>query len=193
MAKKKSMPTSVDIQRSSTERRIRRDRRALTPPAAIPISIISIGLRDLALRELIDPASGASRQLGAKIPKITFSLNASIDFPEPAIATLTLHAKVRDAADQPLVEVELRLTGIFRYQGDLSQRDVGTYLSKMGGGILFPYAREAVHSVSARTLFGPMVLPPTIVTPLFTEGQLASLADTASRMPSQVTSGGNGE
>ncbi|MHB1299081.1 MAG: protein-export chaperone SecB [Gemmatimonadaceae bacterium] len=176
MASRKKPVVREEPTSQATERR-RGDRRVVHPPAPIPIAIISIGLRELSLRELLDPAVAASRPLGAQIPTIKLALDASIDFPDKQVATLTLRAKVTDADPQPLVEVELRVTALFRYEGDLSERQVGSYLSKMGGGMLFPYVRETVHSVSGRTFFGPLLLQPTILTPLFSEAQLASLSD----------------
>lgn len=176
MATKKTKK-HAKVVRTGVERRSKTDRRSSPPPAPIPISIAAIGLRDLTLRELFDESAPRARAFGSKIPQINLTLDASVDFPAIDAAVLTIHAKVRDVSPEPLIEVELRVTGVFRFKQGLSQRDVGTYLSKMGGGILFPYVRETVHSVSARTLFDAMLVPPTIVTPLFSDEQLASLPD----------------
>lgn len=164
---------------SPPERRVLRDRRALVPPAPLSLEILSVGLRDLAYRELLEPAAAATRAQGGAIPQVAFGVTASIDFPGPQIATLTLHGTARDAAPEPLAEVELRITAVFKHDLKLSQRAVGTYLSKMGGNILFPYIREAVHSVSSRGFFQPMLLTPRLITDLFTDAQLATLPDSA--------------
>jgi preprotein translocase subunit SecB len=160
-----------------SERRVTRDRRALVPPAPLSLEILSVGLRGIAFRELMEPAAASARPQGARIAQVAFALSASIDFPDPQIATLTLHGTARDAAPEPLAEVELRMTAIFKHAPELSRRAVGEYLSKMGGNILFPYIREAVHSVSSRGFFQPMLLTPRVITDLFTDAQLATLPD----------------
>lgn len=161
------------------ERRVLRDRRALVPPAPLSLEILSVGLRDLAFRELLEPAAATSRPNGGQISQVSFGVAASIDFPSSQIATLTLHGTARDAAPEPLAEVELRITAVFKHDQQISQRSVGTYLSKMGGNILFPYIREAVHSVSSRGFFQPMLLTPRLITDLFTDAQLATLPDSS--------------
>jgi preprotein translocase subunit SecB len=161
----------------SAERRVTRDRRTLVPPAPLALEILSIGLRDIAFRELMEPAAAMARPEGARIPQVAFEISASIDFPGPQIATLTVHGTARDAAPEPLAEVELQMTAVFKHGPHLSQRAVGTYLSKMGGNILFPYIRETVHSVTSRGFFQPMLLTPRVITNLFTDAQLATLPD----------------
>lgn len=147
------------------------------PPPHIKIGIVSIGLRELVLKELFDPSTAKTRASGGLIPRVQMSLASSLDFPERSIATLTLAVSVKDAAPDPLAEVTLKVTGIFKYEEGVSRREVGSYLSRMGGGILFPYVREVVHSVSARTLYQPMLLQPTVVSPLFSEEQIASIEE----------------
>lgn len=179
MSKQKKVAAKNARSAAQPERRVLRDRRALVPPAPLSLEILSVGLRDLAYRELLEPAAATARPQGARIAQVAFGLSASIDFPGPQIATLTLHGTARDAAPEPLAEVELRITAVFKHDPKLSQRAVGTYLSKMGGNILFPYIREAVHSVSARGFFQPMLLTPRVITDLFTDAQLATLPDSA--------------
>lgn len=177
MSKRKRVATKNVKPRVQPERRALRDRRALVPPAPLSLEILSVGLRDLAYRELLEPAAATARAQRGRIPQVAFGVAASIDFPGPQIATLTLHGTARDAAPEPLAEVELRITAVFKHDPKLSQRSVGTYLSKMGGNILFPYIREAVHSVSSRGFFQPMLLTPRLITDLFTDKQLATLPD----------------
>jgi preprotein translocase subunit SecB len=143
----------------------------------LALEILSVGLRDIAYRELAGPAAATTRPEGGRIAQVAFGIAASMDFPSPGIATLTIHGTAKDAAAEPLAEVELRITAVFKYDSVVSQRTVGAYLSTTGGQILFPYIREAVHSVSARGFFQPLMLTPRLITDLFTDAQLATLPD----------------
>lgn len=178
--KAKKQSTSARSERTKkneqlAERREGGDRRAPRVLAPMPIQISSIGLRDIAFRELRDPSHAVARGPGLPISQIKVELDAVLDFPESQIVSLTVHATVRDAHPEPLAEVELRITALFRFGVELSERDVGTYLSRMGGAMLFPYVREAVHAVSVRTYFGPLLIQPMVLRPLFTDDQIASL------------------
>ena len=150
-------------------------KRAPSPPLGLNLTIAAVGLRELSLRELPQTTATGRRILGLPIPQVNMSLNAALDFPEERAATLTLSATVVDGAPEPIVELTVRVSAVFLFQEGVSKRDVADYLNRMGGGIVFPYIRETVHSVMARSIFGTILLPPTIVTPLFTDAQLSTI------------------
>lgn len=177
MATAKGPIAKVPVRRPVKERRAGRDRGVPSPARGTSITIAAVGLRDLMLKELPHAASASKRTLGLPIPRTSMSLNAGLDFPESQAATLTLSATVTDMDPEPLMELSLRITAVFMFGQDVSRRQVADYLNRMGGGIVFPYIRETVHSVMARSIFGTLLLPPTIVSPLFTDAQMAAIKD----------------
>lgn len=141
------------------------------------MSILGVGLRELQLRELPQDPTAPPRVLGQMIPNASMEMRGGLEFLDEETAAMSMEAIVRDADPRPLVELTIRITAFFRFGEGIPRRVIASHLSRMGGPMIFPYLRETVHSTMARSIYGPIILPPTIIQPLLSDEQLASIPD----------------
>ncbi len=55
--------------------------------------------------------------------------------------------------------IEVHLTGLFGYKGDLAGEELKKVISSQGLNILFPYMRALITSITGSSGFPPIVLP----------------------------------
>ena len=56
-------------------------------------------------------------------------------------------------------DLEVHLTGLFGYKGDLAGEELKKVISSQGLNILFPYMRALITSITSSSGFPPIVLP----------------------------------
>ena len=146
-------------------------------PPSVNLTILVVGVRDLQLKALPQDPSAPPRALGQMIPQASMDMRGGLEFLDAETAVMSMEAVVRDANPYPMVELTVRVDAFFRFGEGTSRRLVASQLSRMGGPMLFPYLRETVHSVMARSIYGPIILAPTIIQPLLSEEQVASIPE----------------
>lgn len=175
MSKRTKKPAESSA--SSRPERRRGERRAPGSASAITMSIIGVGLRELYLKALPQDPTAPPRVLGQMIPNASMEMRGGLEFLDAETAAMSMEAIVRDADPRPLVELTLTITAFFRFGEGIPRRLIASQLSRMGGPMIFPYLRETVHSTMARSIYGQIILPPTIIQPLLSDEQLSSIPE----------------
>lgn len=87
----------------------------------------------------------------------------------------SIWVRARLQSGEAVFGVYLGLSAIFSRQSIIEARPFIGFINRQGAPILYPYVREIVTSVSARTIYEPVVLPPLIIAPLIDDETLENL------------------
>ncbi|MEX2527490.1 MAG: protein-export chaperone SecB [Gemmatimonadota bacterium] len=83
-----------------------------------------------------------------------------------------LSVTVEPEGDNPPFRVQVSVSGLFGYQiGTDRNLELEEFLAQQAVALLLPYVREAVTNLTARTAFGPVIIPPVNVRAMLAEAR----------------------
>jgi preprotein translocase subunit SecB len=110
-----------------------------------------------------------NREPGTLITKLNVINNFVKDTPRLE-SNLSVEISTSGDFEKTSVKLEVNILGIFEEQKD-SAISLKSFSEIQAPALLFPYLREAITSITARSPMGPLILPPTNVLALIKEGQ----------------------
>lgn len=129
----------------------------------------SIRLRELRFEDK-DASSGAqpTRELDLRV-------KVGIDLPEDqSRALVSVHLVVKPKRSEDFDTLTVVLEGVFVPTADEYRPKLDEFAQSQGAALLFPFIREVVVNVTARSRGGAIVIPPLNLYQLRTESQKAA-------------------
>lgn len=150
---------------------------APSPSAPPSIELLGVAVRGLTFAELPleQPVSVAHLMESGVLQEQTISLEFGIQFPQPEFVELSVTVTVEPAGTLKPFSLSVKVAAVFKYATGISNRAAAEIMNELGVRMLMPFAREAVMTTMTKTIFGPIVLQPMIVTAPFNRDFLERL------------------
>jgi hypothetical protein len=146
------------------------------PGSGDGIVLLAVAVRELIYREIPIPGGQQLLPVSPGSPlAVQTNFQGQIGLGEGGAAELTLRLELVFDHRQRPIELQAGITAQFRRPPQMSLRDFVKWLSDAGGRFLYPYFRELVSSVTARGVYGTVLLNPALLNPLLTPEELEQL------------------
>ena len=151
--------------------------KAATP--AQPLQFLGTAIRELTYRELPVPSNMtvAELQTSGALRDQSIVLQSQIGFAPPNLVEVSIHATMTPVGDVKAFDLSLKLSGLFAKTAEMSNREAAEALSEIAGRMLFPFIREALMTMTSKTILGLIPVQPIFLGPLFTDAQFAEIKD----------------
>lgn len=153
------------------------------------VTIEGIALRDLRYIEDAGPNSDETfDELWPEPGLITFS--GSIIVVSHVNAEFSMNIRARLTVGDAVFGIEAAFSAMFSRSEIIEAGAFVSFINRQGAPLLFPYFRELVSSVSARSIYTPVNLAPLIITPLVDE---ATVKDQITNLETLIAEAGEQE
>ncbi len=155
-------------------------------PAAVPIPgqgqpvrLVAVAVRELTYRELPPPIALTLADVHARgaLSQQVINLNGGIGFSPPNLVDVTIRATLIPVGDLKLFELAVRISGLFEKSPGVTNHQAAELLSGFAGRLLFPFVREALMTMTSKTIFGSLPIQPMTLGPLFPAEVLEKITD----------------
>jgi preprotein translocase subunit SecB len=138
------------------------------------VEIASIAVRGLRYYE--DAGPNSKTKLDEKWPEAGgLNFIGKLRLISAESAEFSIWVRARLESGDSIFGVYVGLSAMFSRQAIIEARPFISFINRQGAPILYPYVREIITSVSARTIYGPIVLPPLIIAPLIDDETIDNL------------------
>lgn len=136
-------------------------------PKVVPsgVEITSIAVRGLRYYENAGPNSKTKFDEAWPEPgSLNFVGKLRIHSAETVEFSMWVRARLESGG--AVFGIYIALSAMFSRESIIEARPFMTFINRQGAPILYPYVREIVTSLSAKSIYEPVVLPPLIIAPL---------------------------
>lgn len=144
---------------------------------AAPIRLLAVAVRELVYRELRPEGAMTIGDVVARggLQEQTLQLSGAVRFAPPNFVEVLLDAKLEPVGEVKPFELSVRLSGMFQRHPAISNRRAAEMLNDIAARMLFPFIREALMTMTSKTIYGTIAIQPVTLGPLFKPEAIASI------------------
>jgi len=148
-------------------------------PGGAPIQLVNVSLREFSYRELEVPGLknvGEIVEAGG-LREQAINVACGVDVAQPDLVQLTISATMTPIGKIKPFELMVKVGGMFRRAPGVTNRRAVELLNEFGVRLLLPFVREALMTLTSKTVFGMILIQPMIIEPPFSAEMIAAIKD----------------